>query len=118
MTAISPSAWTVQNIITPIRMYAINIEPGPPVANALPVPTKRPVPMEPPIAIIWRCRPFRRRTSGEAAVAAAAASASNSRFLPALLPPILPRVTDALGSRRNESVIRAVRGLLTSSVAP
>lgn len=53
--------------------------------------------------------------SGLEAVAAAAASASKPRFL---LAPILPRVTEAAGSRRKESTTRAVRGFLTSSMSP
>jgi hypothetical protein len=32
------------------------MEAGPPVCKDLPVPRKRPVPMVPPMAIIWTCR--------------------------------------------------------------
>lgn len=114
ITAISPSAWTVMNIIMPIRMYAIRIEAGPPVARARPVPINRPVPILPPMAIICRCRPFNLLTNGLAAVAAAAASASNDF----LRPPILPRVTEACGSRRKESTTLADKGLFKSSMLP
>ena len=43
-TASSPKAWTVQNNMTPINPYAMISDAGPPVANAEPDPTKRPVP--------------------------------------------------------------------------
>lgn len=36
---------------------------GPPVAKAEPLPTKRPVPIAPPMAIICMCRPFSFRLS-------------------------------------------------------
>ncbi|GAO46398.1 hypothetical protein G7K_0629-t1 [Saitoella complicata NRRL Y-17804] len=44
--------------MSPIKEKSINNAAGPPFANALPLPTKRPVPMEPPIAIICKCLPF------------------------------------------------------------
>ena len=53
-TAISPNACTVQYIIIPMREKAMVSDAGPPDARALPDPTKRPVPIEPPIAIICR----------------------------------------------------------------
>jgi hypothetical protein len=44
-TAISPSAWTVQYNIIPIRLKAMSSDAGPPFDNALPDPTNRPVPV-------------------------------------------------------------------------
>lgn len=43
-TASSPSAWTVQYNMIPIRVVAMTSEAGPPVASAEPEPTKRPEP--------------------------------------------------------------------------
>lgn len=45
MTASSPRAWHVQNNIAPTMEKATSKEAGPPVANALPDATKRPVPI-------------------------------------------------------------------------
>ena len=53
-TAISPSAWTVQYNMIPIREKAMSSEAGPPWARALPEPTKRPVPIG-----HWSTRPLK-----------------------------------------------------------
>ena len=45
VTAISPSACTVQNNIPPIKRYAMRREPGPPMASAAPELTNKPVPI-------------------------------------------------------------------------
>ena len=108
-TAISPRACTVQYNIIPITLYAIKSEAGPPVERALPDATKRPVPshtfslgfihiytilergghlpIDPPIAIICKCRPLSCLANGEFAVASAAASSSK----PLPLAPATPR---------------------------
>lgn len=57
-TAISPNACTVQNIMIPSVQYAMTSAAGPPVARADPDPTNRPVPIEPPMAIICKCLCF------------------------------------------------------------
>lgn len=97
-TAISPRAWTVEYIMTPIMAKAMRTEAGPPSASDFPEPTNRPVPalsvsryhllqpdgsriispIEPPIAIICKCLLFNLLCSGDAAVAAAASSRSNT----------------------------------------
>ena len=46
-TAISPRAWTVQNIMIPIIPKAMTSDAGPPVERAAPEVTKRPVPAIP-----------------------------------------------------------------------
>lgn len=43
-TASSPRAWTVQYSITPMNVYAIKTDAGPPRKSALPEATNRPVP--------------------------------------------------------------------------
>lgn len=53
-TAISPSAWTVQYSMTPIRPNAMSSEAGPPASRALPEPTKRPVPRLVSVSTLWR----------------------------------------------------------------
>lgn len=46
VTAISPSAWTVQNKTPPMSKNAINREAGPPVLKADPDPINNPVPFQ------------------------------------------------------------------------
>lgn len=50
-TAISPKACIVQYIMIPTMLNAITKLAGPPCASAFPLPTNRPVPILPPIAI-------------------------------------------------------------------
>ena len=52
-TANSPKAFTTLKSITPTSTNPIKIDPGPPVLSAPPEPMKRPVPMDPPSAIIF-----------------------------------------------------------------
>lgn len=59
LPASSPRALTVSNSITPIMMKSMTSEAGPPEFKALPDPTKRPAPIEPPMAIICMCLPLR-----------------------------------------------------------
>ena len=47
--------------MAPITEYAISSDAGPPVERDFPEATKSPVPIEPPMAIICRCRLFSRR---------------------------------------------------------
>ena len=42
------------NIITPIIEKQMRSEAGPPVVKAEPEPTKKPAPMEPPMAIMFK----------------------------------------------------------------
>jgi len=51
--------------ITPTMEKAMRSHAGPPIAKALPHPMKSPAPIEPPIAINCRCRPFKERFSGD-----------------------------------------------------
>ena len=48
----SPSARMMKKMTTPAMAYT-RMRLGPALAMALPAPRKRPVPMAPPIAIIW-----------------------------------------------------------------
>jgi hypothetical protein len=45
----------------PMMMKSMIRDAGPPLLKALPEPTNRPAPMEPPMAIICMCLPFRLR---------------------------------------------------------
>jgi len=51
--------------MTPTRTKPIRREAGPPIAKAFPHPMKRPAPMDPPIAMNWRCRLLSVRLRGE-----------------------------------------------------
>ena len=53
------------NSITPTIEKAMRSHAGPPMAKALPHPMKSPAPIEPPIAMNCRCRPFKERFSGD-----------------------------------------------------
>lgn len=46
---------TVQKIKKDMAIYVDKIKAGPPRARVWPEPTKRPVPIVPPKAIIWAC---------------------------------------------------------------
>lgn len=61
MTASSPSAWTTVNSMIPMSMKQMMTEAGPPAVKEPAEPTNRPVPIEPPMAIICKCRPLRDR---------------------------------------------------------
>ena len=54
--AISPKHDIVKKTTTPTAEYAIKVAAGPATFKALPVPIKRPVPKEPPMAIMDICR--------------------------------------------------------------
>lgn len=59
---VDQDAWEPM-VAYPMIRKSTRSEPGPPVLKALPEPTKKPAPMEPPIAIICRCRGFMDRSS-------------------------------------------------------
>lgn len=53
--AISPKDNIVTNTIAPTMAYDMSNDAGPPFDSAFPVERNNPVPMVPPIAIIWTC---------------------------------------------------------------
>ncbi|GME84365.1 unnamed protein product [Ambrosiozyma monospora] len=53
--------------MTPTKIQAIKIPAGPPLCKAEPEPTNKPVPMEPPMAIICKCLDFNDLFNGDLA---------------------------------------------------
>ncbi|KAH3659995.1 hypothetical protein OGAPHI_007200 [Ogataea philodendri] len=107
VTASSPSAWTVQKIMIPVMKYAISRDAGPPEDSAEPEPTNRPVPMAPPILIIWICLDLRDLCNGDLADRMFAFSMSD-KF----------GSTSICGSGLNESIKLLHPPLEVSSMAP
>jgi hypothetical protein len=67
-----------KNTIVPMSAYATSAPPGPAVATVLPDATKSPVPMEPPIAIMFRCRALSDRLSAGGVTSGDPASVSST----------------------------------------